>query len=540
MPPAPTTTQGRNEQLNDIKSRALTISDQVNKMATTQRSARNGQPPATITASSLAPRPEATLAEPVSPTLAPALLGEIEAQSDQYTANLEKQAAELQPAATSGVQSYIDQLTQSRGITGLTDTAYRTAGGVDDIQVELNDISDQIRKEQMALRRTLERLDKNQEGRIGQGTQFEKARIERQSLSKQADLYIIQMGVQGRYDSAKAIADRAVSAQLEQQTNDLEIAKFNYLENKELFTKAEQRAFEAKAADRERLLTEQKENKTAIYDLAIQAQQDGAPTAVVQAMMTAKTREEAAGLGGQYIGALDREAKRASISASYASQANSLLSQRMNLMELAMAGDAQSITQLGYDPRQTGLTSDEVKQAEAEINQAGVSLNVIDNLLQNERGIGAITGQVKNPTISGFFQGGKAEGIGTLTRFVPGVGNIQGAVQSRNDRDNALTDLTYIYNTEGFQTFIGFKESGLTFGSLTEGERAAIFAAANRLNSAIERNPISGEVTGYRGTDENLRADLALVGDGLEAYQEEKLSTLVLSPTERDEIAKTQ
>lgn len=60
----------------------------------------------------------------------------------------------------------------------------------------------------------------------------------------------------------------------------------------------------------------------AVQQLALQAQLDGAPSDVVVAMLGAKTVAEAAGLGGQFVGALDREAKRASINASNASTAN--------------------------------------------------------------------------------------------------------------------------------------------------------------------------------------------------------------------------
>lgn len=357
MPPKTLTSAGLETVDETVaRARAMVPSAGTTPVKAGTTPTKTGQPTETITTQNLAPRAEATLAAPVVATAAPALQAEIQAGTDQFTANLEAEAARLQPAATSGVQSYIDQLTQARGLTGLTDEAYRADGGVDDVQSELNSINDQIRREQRALDLATRNIE-DKGGGLKAGAQSEIANLTRDSLRRQADLSIIQLAVQGRYDSAKAIADRAVTAQLEQQTNDLAIAKFNYDENKELFTKAEQRAFEAKVADRERQLTEEKENRTAIYDLAIQAQLDGAPTDVVQGMMSAKTKEEAAKVGGSYIGALDRQVKeaniaqsQASVRSSDASAASSYASRRNSLITAAKDGDPQAISELGFDP----------------------------------------------------------------------------------------------------------------------------------------------------------------------------------------------
>jgi hypothetical protein len=237
--------------------------------------------------------------------------------TDTFLRDLSKQRETTETTKNTSLQAYLDSL-MAPGEVAQTAAQYATEGGVDAIQQELDTVNNQILQEQNALRRKIERIQSSGGG-LASGAEAETYNLERESLAKQADLYVIQMGVQGRFDSAKTIADRAVAAQLESAKQRQDILGLLYQDNKEQFTKAEQREFETKQADRNRVIEEEASNKKSIYELAIQAQMDGAPTAVVQQMMSAKSKEEALGIGGQYIGALDREQKRASIAANYAS-----------------------------------------------------------------------------------------------------------------------------------------------------------------------------------------------------------------------------
>lgn len=327
----------------------------------------------TISATSLAPATPMKLATPVPATQAQGMMAEFTDGVDTYTQNLADQAKALEAPKTNALNDYITQLTTAKGVSGLTNDAYAIKGGVNDITPELNDINDKIRREQLSLRRRTEAINNNGGG-LASGAQSEISNIERDSFAKQADLSIIQQAVQGRFDSAKEIADRAVTAQLEKQTNDLAILKFNYEENRDLFSKADQRAFESAQADRERKLEAERENKKSIYDLGIQASADGAPASVVQKMLSAKTREEALALGGSYIGALDRQAKQANIAQSYASIASSNTNR---LLALAEAGDKTAIGKLGFDPRSVEVEVDPVTKRQLE-----TSLSSSDNLLR--------------------------------------------------------------------------------------------------------------------------------------------------------------
>jgi hypothetical protein len=140
---------------------------------------------------------------------------------------------------------------------------------VDPLQAELTDINDQMRREQHSNVRRLEDLEKNARGMTAAGLDAEKNRINTESLRRQADLAIIQLSRQGRYDSAKAIADRAVAAEFEKQQLRNETLKFVYEQNKDKFTTAEQRAFETAQSDRERSLENQQYAARSRFDQVI-------------------------------------------------------------------------------------------------------------------------------------------------------------------------------------------------------------------------------------------------------------------------------
>jgi len=317
-----------------------------------------------ITPESMTTTPVINIPTPATPVQGTALAADLEVQAeDAFT---QQQTAAKEAASTtkgSALDEYLKSLQSSQGLTGLTAQEYAAPGGVNAITPELNDINDKIRKEQLALRRATERIQKVGGGLEG-GAAAEIGNLERESLAKQADLSVIQMAVQGRYDSAKEIADRAVSAKLEQQQIYNETLKFAYGEAKDLFTTAEQREFETLLGNRDRKIEEERTNAQSIYELGIQASADGAPTGVVERMLKAKTREEALALGGSYIGALDREAQRASIRASSASAALNELEYGLTVQAAAQA--EQDAANGVISPDQAKIANDLNKDFEAQ------------------------------------------------------------------------------------------------------------------------------------------------------------------------------
>lgn len=202
---------------------------------------------------------------PTPATAAPALDGALTSTTDAFTKQLSDATAAAKTKSDDSLQNIMDSLLKTEGQSQLTDEAYK-ANGVDAAQKELTDTNNQIIAERTALQHKLDALDKNPGGLFGDALQQYKDQATKESLSRQADLAVIQLSKQGAYDSAKAIADRAVAAKFEQEQNRNQMLQFIYEQNKDLFTTAEQQEFETKQADRNRILDQKVAQENARYE----------------------------------------------------------------------------------------------------------------------------------------------------------------------------------------------------------------------------------------------------------------------------------
>lgn len=427
--------------------------------------------------------------QPTQATTAQGMLAEFQTGADTFQDNLKAQReAAMQPLQQSRAD-YTDFLSDLRGETDLTSEAYSQKDGVDDVQEELNNINQQIRAEQHSLTRKLESLEKNEQGLFGGALTDLLEDTERESLRKQADLTIIQQGVQGRYDSAKAIADRAVSAYLEKQKLTNDALRFNYEENKELFNKAEQREFEVMMATRERALEREDENLRTISDLAIEAQRNGAPSTLAAQIRGATTVEEAMRLSGGYIGLAERQKANAAM-------ANADLERRLILLKLAEAGDIQAMQELGLDPTAPDVAA-KIK-AQDEITRIDKEIAKVDGLLSNTSGLAASAGTIRSPFVAALGQvaGTTAAGAG-IGSVIPVLGTIGGAAtgfgtglvtagfeyaQTRDQKAKFLADAKYVLDNLTVQKIKELKESGVSFNPMTDKDAERIGNATAVLN----------------------------------------------------------
>ena len=281
----------------------------------------NGQfvpndPNESLTSSSLAPQRDFNLDTNIAPsTAAQGELARFEQQTDQFTQNLTQQREQRESDTTTSLGEYLKSTLQTPGEIEQTTQAYAQEGGVDDIQTELNDINSQILGEQRALTNRLRALEKNPEGLFGGALEDEMRRVENESLQKQADLSVIQMSIQGRYQTAKEISDRAIAVRLEQDKRKNAALKEIFDFNRELFTTAEQREFDTMLSNRTRELDNEERQLTQISDLSLNALSNGAPQEIAMQMRQVKTVEQAFAIGGQYVDRLDRQYKLAQIQA---------------------------------------------------------------------------------------------------------------------------------------------------------------------------------------------------------------------------------
>lgn len=206
----------------------------------------SGAIPDAIRATALKNQPILNLTQPRPATQLQGLGGAIGAATatniSDFQTQLSSQRDFYQQSRQTSLDAYLKGLLSTPGEVAMTDEAYR--GSVDPAREKLNKLDNQILQEEHSLRRRLEALDKNPEGLFGGALAAEKVKIERESLSRQADLAVIRMAAAGDYAIAKEIADRAVQAKLEVNKNRIEALKINYEDYKDLFSTAEQRAFD--------------------------------------------------------------------------------------------------------------------------------------------------------------------------------------------------------------------------------------------------------------------------------------------------------
>lgn len=204
-------------------------------------------------------------------------------------------------------QSLFDRLFNRPSKTSLQDTAYAnindTGSSVNSAKKELNDINNQILAEQTSSRHQIEALQKAG-GSVG-GIALQTAQIQKDSLSKQADLAVIQQAKQNNYSLAKEIADRKVDALLEDDKNKIDALTFLYKENKDQFTKDEQRQYEAKLKSEERAYTEKSTELKTIKDFGLKYLQEGGDAKTALKIFQAKSLAELAPLQTQITSSQD-------------------------------------------------------------------------------------------------------------------------------------------------------------------------------------------------------------------------------------------
>lgn len=445
-------------------------------------------------------------------TGAAALGGTLDTGADQFTQELTRQREARQQDLGELGSLLVSEMQGAEGEASRTAREFAREGGVDDLSVELSDINNQILQEQVALQRQIERIEKNPEGKLAGAIDADIQKAERESIRKRADLSVVQMGIQGRYDSAKAIADRAVAVQVEQQKQRLDTLSFIYNENKDLFTTAEQREFETKQADRERAFEAEERNLQEISDLSISALQSGAPSSVVAAMRSAKTVAEAIEVGGGYVGLLQRQQAQASMNASR-------LAARKNLLELALAGDPEAVKELGYDPNNLPVTTEELIRNEDEYVRVTSDVERIEGLLANDVGLQTSSGALQSPAVTATF-------------------NVAGGILSypsiKTKQQDFLSGASYVIDNLTFDKLVQLKEEGATFGALSDNELRTIGNAAGEISAmAIKEN---GTLIGFRGSEDKLREQLGVVQQGLEKAKDELNTQIGIDRSERDEI----
>ena len=177
----------------------------------------------------------------------------------------------------------------------------------DKLLSQYNNFTSQLEQEQLANRRRVEAVQKSFTGTTA-GASDKIDSITRNSLSKQADIAILQMNASRNYNAAKSIADRAVEMKLEKYKSNLEALKL--LDSREYGDIQAKKEREYKALER---------NENAISQLKLNVAQYGGGADILSKLSAIDTTkpdayDKAVAIAGKYAtDPLDRAIKQAQL-----------------------------------------------------------------------------------------------------------------------------------------------------------------------------------------------------------------------------------
>lgn len=165
----------------------------------------------------------------------------------------------------------------------------------DKAKKKYDQFTSQLEQEALSNRRRIETLQKkNKEGLFGGGLQQEVNRINTESLSKQADIAILQSAANRDYSTASEIADRQVALKMEANQAKTEALKLFYQDNKDRFTKLDDRLYSEKIKEMERVNKKQEDTENTIKEIKLLAVKNGAGADVLSALSKVDTTKPGA------------------------------------------------------------------------------------------------------------------------------------------------------------------------------------------------------------------------------------------------------
>lgn len=223
------------------------------------------KPSGSITSDVLSGNPKPlTLPPPTVQTLTTGTQDYISSQN-QSIKTAQQQELDKDKAALDNQKNDILGLIEDIGSSGQIKNDLYKKEGVDSAKKQVDEFTSRLEAEQHSNTRRIQAIQKNPQGLFAGGMEQEINRVNSESLTKQADLAILQNNALRRYSTAAEIADRAVQAKLEPMKAKLEGLKFFYAENKADFDKKDDRAYTEMIKKQERDYQTQKENVTKAF-----------------------------------------------------------------------------------------------------------------------------------------------------------------------------------------------------------------------------------------------------------------------------------
>ena len=466
--------------------------------------------------------------QPDTPTDLPSVIGSIPSIEQLLTQfNTPTEAENTQSALQSRIVEALGELggrsevqAQEEADRGIPENLRRLR--------ELSGRLTQLQNESLAIPLQIQQESQGR-GRTAAGVRpIETARLRRnaiQSLSVGAQAQALA----GNISLAQQQANRAVDLEFEPLETELQQLQQLYVFNRDELQRIDKKRadeLQVRLQERSRVLSDLKEESKLKQNVLLEAARNNASPETLERIREAGTPDEAIALASNALGAGFRQEmeQRAfenglKLRSMRLQEAEFALNRRKSLLELAAGGDAQAIQELGYDPNNIPLTSEEILENEEQYAALQGDLNRLTGMLDNNLGLESVSGNIRSPILSATFNP------------LGGPFRIPATISKKND---FLADASYVLNNLTFER-LGEITENTTLGAISEGELRAVGAAANELAGAA-RYDDSGNLTGFAMSEDKVREQLKKIQDNIQEAQLKLNREVGLTSDELDEI----
>ena len=528
-----------NPTLENIKNQALALNEQVNKKAIEQGKATQSfdvagnaiKTPSTLAGGIPASQMDTntpSLNIPQTPQL-PDVANEAKSYGQSYLQNLQAEAQKRLDAE----QSQITQGEQNvRSLMGLIGQESATRAQLED-KAGITDLQTKMREAEQSIANQIAAIDDFDDSTVYETEQMRQDASRRDmtkgTFGAQSAEFNLQRSIQRRGQAAQLRATLAANAALQgnfelatEQVNkalasiydpirlSLQMEQFFLERNDKRFEAAQKEVADLRLKEIDRTFAEI-DNANVNVNAAISSGYASAEE-IKKLVSLSDSPQEQSALALQITARAARAEVALQQATLAANQSAVSWTQRAQAYDLAMAGDPDAIAYLGFDPRASDMSMQELFDYQ---NKSSETQNIFDNIteiLNNPRGIRASTGISQSVAVEALF-GGKNLVTSYMTSPIS-------YVEIGNQKMNVMGALSSLANTATFQEMRRLKESGVTFGALTEGERVAIGKAADDLFSAIEVSE-DGTVTRINASESRFRTLLENYQEKAKIYQEQ-------------------
>lgn len=324
-------------------------------------------------------------------------------------------------------------------------------------------------------------------------------RIQRDYAFQKADVALLQSAANRDLVTAQSIVDRKVQLKLEPLKLRLDFATEYYNENKEAFSKAEDRAFSYLLNQENREYEAKVRTETQIENIAMQAAMVNASPSVIKQISGAKSVQEAINVGGASLGAGFRMQME--------SHALDLKLKNAQIAKIDLE------TSLIGQPTAAELKAEReaMQSAEKAIPLLNNKITLFDTLMKSNALDSVVGTSFLTRTPSGII--GKT--LATLS-VVGAPSALGGTVdQLTGERQSFIAGVEQLISKEFLDNLIVVKGQGATFGALDKGEREALVQAATKIGNWRIRKGDSdtGKIIGYDASEKAFKAELNILKD---------------------------